>query len=105
LTHDTKLEPFLLALIRSRIEEPQFVRSFDARFRKEFASHSSREISGTRVLNFYSKAAKLILKDFEIDKVLARTSKESRDFARIVLRAHEVDDLLERYIQKLHSRT
>jgi hypothetical protein len=94
---ETKLEPFFLALIRSRIEEPQFVRAFDARFRTEFASHSSRKPSGKTVLNFYSKAAKLILKEFEIDKVLERTGHESRDFARIVVRAHDIDNLLERH--------
>jgi hypothetical protein len=95
LADGTKIEPFLLALIRSRMEEPQFVRSFDARFRKEFASHSG--ISTKKFLNFYSKAAKLMLREFEIGKVLERTSKESRDFARIVVRAQEIDNLLERY--------
>jgi hypothetical protein len=94
----SKLDPFLLALIRSRIEEPQFVRSFDARFRKEFARHyPNKTLFRKGILDFYSKAAKLILKEFEIDKVLERTSKESRDFARIIMRTDDIDRLLERH--------
>jgi hypothetical protein len=87
-----KLEPFFLALIRSRIEERQFARFFEERFRKEFDEHSSK-----RIENFYLKAAKRILKDFDIDAILERTSTDKRQFARITVRENEVGRLLERY--------
>jgi hypothetical protein len=78
------------------MEEPKFVRLFDTLFREAFNSQYPKIIIPARITKFYSNAAKQILKNFEIDKILERTSKENRDFARIIVRRDEIGRLLER---------
>ena len=90
-----RLEPFLLALIRSRTEERAFVARFKQNFNDRFRNPLATEPKRART--FYSNAAKTLLKQFDLGQVLRRADEKDRDFARIIVDADAIYPTLERY--------
>ena len=90
----TRLEPFLLALIRSRTEEHAFVARFDQNFKERFGKSAATRTK--RAMAFYSSSAKKLLKQFDLGQVLRRTDEQNRDFVRIIVDANEIYHTLDR---------
>jgi hypothetical protein len=94
---DKKLEPFLLSLIRYRLEERAFLAYFEEVFQSEFAAHAPvgiKRSERTKTLRFYSKAAKICLREFDLSQVLIRKGEGAQQFARIVIVTDRIPDVL-----------